>query len=212
MAQPDEARERRQGVFFMGLDFCMRSCDLVNSVYVINLGASTMQKIFSAFANSPLWALLRLLDVELMGAAKRLGVAKASLTLWQNGERNPMPHLLLFLTEIARAELEHKEQCLTLTKEEAERALDRKLSDDWQAVGLLQCEVGRKLLALQDQRNDRLRPDLRAEVIQWSQSTPFKKRHQGLLRKDIEKIAKKYPTRRGGRPKKTQTENGAQAA
>lgn len=170
------------------------------------------QHLFSAFANSPLWALLRLLDVELKEAAKRLGVVNACLTLWQNGERNPMPHLLLFLTEIARAELEHKEQCLTLTKEEAEKTLGRKLSEDWQTVGLLQCEVGRKLLSLQDQRNERLPQELRAEVSQWSQSTPFKKRHQGLLKKDIEKISKKYPTRRGGRPKKTQTENGAQAA
>lgn len=171
-----------------------------------------MQQGFSAFANSPLWALLRLLDVELTFAAERLGVVKASLSLWQSGDRNPMPHFVLFLTEIARAELEHKEQCLALKKEEAEKALGRKLPQDWLVVGLLQCEVGHKLLALQDQRNEGLPSLMRAEVSQWSQSTPFKKRHQGLLKKDIAKIAKKYPTRRGGRPKKTQTENGAKAA
>jgi hypothetical protein len=171
-----------------------------------------MQYVFSAFANSPLWALLRLLDVELQAAALRLGVVNASISQWQSGARNPLPHFVLFLTEIARAELEHKEQCLTLTKEEAEKTLGRKLSEDWQAVGLLQCEVGHKLIALQDKRNESLPQELRAEVSQWSQSTSFKKRHQGLLKKDIEKISKKYPTRRGGRPKKTQTENGAQAA
>ena len=171
-----------------------------------------MQHAFYTFANSPLWALLRLLDVEMNGAARRLGVGNASLSQWQSGDRNPLPHFVLFLTEIARAELEHKEHCLTLTKEEAEKALDRKLPKDWQVVGLLQSEVGRKLLALQDQRNERLPSELRAEVCLWSQSTPFKKRHQGLLKKDIAKVAKKHPTRRGGRPKKTQTENGAQAA
>jgi hypothetical protein len=169
-----------------------------------------MQHVFSAFANSPLWALLRLFDVEVTRAALRLGVVKASLSHWQSGLRTPSPLAVLFLTEIARAELEHKEQCLTLTKEEAEKTLGRKLSEDWQTVGLLQCEVGHKLLALQDLRN--LPAELRAEVSQWLQSTPLKKRHQGLLKKDIEKISKKYPMRRGGRPKKTQTENGAQAA
>ena len=171
-----------------------------------------MQQGFYAFANSPLWALLRLLDVEMTFAAKRLGVVKASLSLWQSGDRNPLPHFVLFLTEIARAELEHKEHCLTLTKEDAEKTLGRKLSEEWQTVGLLQCEVGRKLLALQDHRNEGLPSELRAEVGQWSQSTPFKKRHQGLLKKDIAKVAKKHPTRRGRRPKNTQTENGAQAA
>ena len=170
-----------------------------------------MQHWFSAFANYPLWALLRLLDMEISPAAERLGVAPACLSQWISGKRNPSPHLLLFLTEIARAELEHKEHCLKLPKEEAQKALGRKLPDDWQAVGLLQCEVGRKLLALQCKQNEGLPDELRAEITQWAQSTPFKKRHQGQLHNEIEKIGKKYPTRRG-RPKKTQTENGAKAA
>jgi hypothetical protein len=163
------------------------------------------------FDTYPLWALLRLLEIDLKDAAQRLGVATACLSQWQSQKRSPLPHLWLFLTEIARAELENKEQFLTLSKEEAERALDRKLPDDWQTIGLLQCEVGGKLLALQDLRNESLRPELRSEVAQWLQRTPFKKR-LGSLHKDIEKIAKKYPMRRGGNQKKTQTENGAQAA
>lgn len=170
-----------------------------------------MQKVFPAFANAPLWALLRLLDIEMTFAAHRLGVVKACISQWQSGVRHPSPTFVLFLTEIARAELEHNEQCLQLPKEEAEKALGRNLSADWLTVGLLQCEVGRKLLALQDHRNEVLPSELRSEVSQWAQSTSFKKRHQGLLKKDIEKIEKKYPTRRG-RPKKTQTANGAQAA
>lgn len=169
-----------------------------------------MEHGFSAFANYPLWALLRLIDIEISSAAQRLGVAPACLSQWIRGKRNPSPHLLLFLTEIACAELEHKEQCLTLTKEEAEKALGRKLPDDWQAVGLLQCEVGRKLLVLQGKQNEGLPEALRSDITQWAQSTPFKKRHQGQLHKEIEKVAKKHPTRRG--KKKTQTENGAQAA
>lgn len=163
------------------------------------------------FDTYPLWALLRLLDVDLKTASQRLGVATACLSQWQSQKRSPMPHLWLFLTEVARAELEHKEQFLTFTKEEAEKALDRKLPEDWQAIGLLQSEVGRKLLSLQDQRNENLRPELRVEVAQWLQRTPFKKR-LGSLHKDIEQVAKKYPTRRGGKQKKTQTENGVQAA
>jgi hypothetical protein len=163
------------------------------------------------FDTYPLWALLRLVEVDLKNAAQRLGVATACLSQWQSQKRRPLPSLWLFLTEIARAELEHKEEFLTLEKEEAERALNRKLPEDWRDIGRLQCEVGRKLLALQEQRNESLSSELRGDIAQWLQKTPLKKR-LGSLHKDIEKFGKKYPTRRGTQTKKAQTENGAQAA
>lgn len=173
-----------------------------------------MAKAQPWFGSSPLWALLRVVDIDLASAAQRLGVVQHCLSQWVSCTRSPAPHAVLFLTEVARASVDFFEQCVTLDQAEAESALERKLPANWKAVAKAQCELGRKLLALADEQNQSLAPELREAVTHWAQSTPLKKRYQAKLPKEIAKAAQRHypPARRGGRPKKTQTENGASAA